>query len=81
MAKKRYDPLWEIVGEKVALQGREPDIDVPCPHCNVVVHLGNEAKAGERYVCGLCGGESEVVPGPSGGLDLTPRGKRSPRPQ
>ena len=61
MAKKKYDPLWEIVGEKVALQGREPDVDVPCPHCGVLVHVGNSAKSGERYACGLCGGVSEVV--------------------
>lgn len=61
MGKKKYDPLWELVGEKVALQGQEPDVDVPCPHCGVLVHLGNAVKVGERYACGLCGGVSEVV--------------------
>lgn len=61
MAKKKYDPLWELVGEKVALQGQEPDVDVPCPHCGVLVHLGKSAKVGERCTCGLCGGVSEVV--------------------
>lgn len=66
MAKKRYDPLWEIVDEKVALQGQEPDVDVRCPHCNVTVHLGSAAKAGKRYACGLCGGVSEVAEGPTG---------------
>ncbi len=63
MAKK-YDPLWEIVDEKVVLQGQGPDIDIPCPYCNVLVHLGSAAVAGERYACGLCGGVSEVVGGP-----------------
>jgi len=71
VAKKRYDPLWEIVNEKVALQGQEPDNDVLCPHCHVTVHLGLAAKAGERYACGLCGGVSEVAEGPTG-LLLTP---------
>jgi hypothetical protein len=64
VSKKKYDPLWEIVGEEVALQGAEPDVDCRCPHCHVVVHLGLNAKTGERYACGLCGGISEVVEGP-----------------
>jgi hypothetical protein len=54
VAEKRYDPLWKIVGEEVALQGREPDVDARCPRCHVVVHLGLKATAGERYECGLC---------------------------
>ena len=66
MAKKKHDPLWEVVDEKIALQGQEPDVDVPCPHCGVLVHLGGSAKAGERYACGLCGGKSEVVLGAEG---------------
>lgn len=66
MAKKKYDPLWEVVGEKVALQGQEPDVDVTCPHCGVTVHLGSAATAGEKYACGLCGGVSEVIEGPGG---------------
>jgi hypothetical protein len=61
MAQKRYDPLWEIVDEKIALQGQEPDIDVPCPHCHVLVHLGPGVSVGARYACGLCGGVAEVV--------------------
>lgn len=60
MSGKKYDPLWEIVDEKVALQGVEPDIDASCPHCYVGVHVGLEAKPGERFACGLCGGVSEV---------------------
>ena len=54
MAKK-YDPLWEIVGEKVPLQGVEPDIDARCPNCHVKVHLGTAAQAGDKVECGLCG--------------------------
>ncbi|OFW60572.1 MAG: hypothetical protein A2133_11980 [Actinobacteria bacterium RBG_16_64_13] len=73
MAKKKFDPLWEIVDEKVALQGAEPDVDVPCPHCNVTVHLGSAVKAGERFACGLCGGVSEVLPA-SAGAGLKPVG-------
>ena len=71
MAKKKYDPLWEIVNEKVALQGQEPDVDALCPHCHVTVHLGSEAKVGGRYSCGLCGGVSEVAEG-AAGLTLIP---------
>ncbi|MBN1321831.1 MAG: hypothetical protein JXA87_13455 [Thermoleophilia bacterium] len=66
MTKKKHDPLWEVVDEKIALQGQEPDVDVPCPHCGVLVHLGILAKAGERYACGLCGGVSEVAEGAGG---------------
>ncbi len=61
MAKKKYDPLWEIVHEKVALQGQEPDLDARCPHCNVTLHLGARADEGWRITCGLCGKTSEVV--------------------
>jgi ribosomal protein S27AE len=71
VTKKRYDPLWEIVGEEVALQGQEPDIDAACPHCHVTVHLGPAAKVGRRYACGLCGGVSEVVQGHNR-LELAP---------
>jgi ribosomal protein S27AE len=66
VAKKKYDPLWAIVEEKIALQGREPDVDVPCPQCHVTVHLGPGAKVGERYACGLCGEVCEVVGEPGG---------------
>ena len=63
MAKKKYDPLWEIVDEKIALQGMEPDMDGRCPYCYVTVHLGLGTKPGERYECGLCGGVSLVFQG------------------
>ena len=71
MAKKRYDPLWELVHEKVALQGQEADVDVACPHCHVTVHLGLGAAPGERYACGLCGGVSRVAED-GAGLDPEP---------
>lgn len=61
MAKKKFDPLWELVDEKIALQGQEPDVDLPCPHCHVLLHLGVAAEAGQRVTCGLCGGVSHVV--------------------
>jgi ribosomal protein S27AE len=52
---KRYDPLWELVDEKIGLQGQGVDVDVKCPRCHVVVHLGSGTKAGARFSCGLCG--------------------------
>ncbi len=58
---KKYDPLWEIVGEKVALQGQELDVDAACPHCHVIVHLGGSAEIGDRFACGLCGGVCTVA--------------------
>ncbi len=58
---KKFDPLWEIIDEKVALQDQGPDLDVPCPHCHVTLHLGASAPKGGRVRCGLCGGTSEVV--------------------
>jgi len=66
VAKKKFDPLWEIVDEQIALQGQEPDVDLPCPHCHVLLHLGSVAQTGQRVTCGLCGGSSEVVEGPEG---------------
>jgi hypothetical protein len=66
VARKKFDPLWEIVNEKVALQNEEPDVDLPCPHCHVLLHLGAKAPKGERITCGLCGGVSEVVDAPEG---------------
>ncbi len=60
MAKK-YDPLWEIVGEKVPLQGVEPDVDALCPNCHVRLHLGLEAKPGDTMDCGLCGAALTVI--------------------
>ena len=61
MGEKRYDPLWRILDENVALQGAEPDVDVRCPYCHVIVHVGLQAKVGERYECGLCGGVSVLT--------------------
>ena len=60
MGKKQFDPLWQIVGEDVALQGGEPDIDTACPHCNVTVHIGADFENGALVECGLCGGVSAV---------------------
>jgi hypothetical protein len=53
--------LWEIIDEKVPLQGAEPDVDANCPHCNVRVHIGTDLKPGEKVECGLCGGLSQIV--------------------
>lgn len=70
MAKK-YDPLWELVGEKVPLEGAEPDIDALCPNCHVRVHVGHEAQPGEQVECGLCGAALKIIQTPEGlGLDL-----------
>jgi hypothetical protein len=46
--------------EKIALPGQEPDVDLPCPHCHVLLHLGAAAQSGLKVTCGLCGGVSEV---------------------
>ncbi|GAB4245976.1 MAG: hypothetical protein Kow00122_02910 [Thermoleophilia bacterium] len=70
MAKK-YDPLWEIVGEKVPLQGAERDVDALCPICHVRLHLGLEIQAGDAVNCGLCGAALRVVSHDLGlGLEL-----------
>jgi len=61
VAKKKFDPLWEIVGEKIPLQGQEPGVDLPCPHCHVPLHVGPAAREGQRVTCGLCAGSSQVV--------------------
>jgi predicted RNA-binding Zn-ribbon protein involved in translation (DUF1610 family) len=61
MGKKKYDPLWELVDEKVALQGQEHELRVACPHCHVLVGVHTCAQAGECFACGLCGGVSRVV--------------------
>ena len=66
--KKRYDPLWEIVGEKVGLQGEEVARDVCCPRCRVVLGVPIDTRAGTVFSCGLCGATIEVVdtPGETG---------------
>jgi hypothetical protein len=66
---KKYDPLWELAGQKVALHGVEEHIDSRCPVCHVVVHLESTARAGERVECGLCG-ENLLVEQKDGTLTL-----------
>jgi hypothetical protein len=61
--KKKYDPLWEIVEEKVSLQGSEDTKPVKCPWCHVSVDLPGQVRPGERFLCGLCGAICEVTPG------------------
>jgi hypothetical protein len=66
VGNKKYDPLWELVGEKVALQGQEPAVEAHCPHCNVNLQMGPPQREpspedGARIVCGLCGGVSVVA--------------------
>ena len=61
MARKKYDPLWEILKEKAPLQGVEEDVDARCPFCHVVVHVGSATAPGRRVECGLCGTQLEVV--------------------
>lgn len=83
MVKKRYDPLWEIIGEKRALQNQEQHLDFPCPHCNVVVHLGSSPRQtedsclqgsslqdGASFECGLCGGRFVLRASNTGGVCL-----------
>jgi hypothetical protein len=66
VAKKKFDPLWELVDEKIALQNAAPDIDLPCPRCHVLLHVGDAVPDGQKVTCGLCGGISRVVEGPEG---------------
>ena len=58
--KKRYDPLWQIVDEKVALQGSECEAPVECPSCHVSLVLSGDIEGGRRFRCGLCGALCEV---------------------
>jgi hypothetical protein len=60
VAKKKFDPLWEIIDEKRALQNVEPRVDLACPHCQVKLELGPAVRTGEKVTCGLCGGTSVV---------------------
>lgn len=69
--KKRYDPLWEVVDEKVSLQGSEKSQTVVCPRCHVRVELPARARAGTRFRCGLCGTLCEVAEGVSVAHDGT----------
>lgn len=61
LRRKRYDPLWEIVGEKISLQGFQVAEGVSCPNCHVKVQLPEDPARGERYRCGLCGALFELV--------------------
>lgn len=65
MAKK-YDPLWELVGEQFPLQGVEQDVDALCPNCHVNVHIGLGATVGQDAECGLCGASLQVARGETG---------------
>jgi ferredoxin len=58
--KKKYDPLWEILKEKVSLQGGETRRPVTCPQCHVAMELPGEIGAGTCFRCGLCGALCEV---------------------
>jgi len=62
---KKYDPMWEILGEEVPLQGVGEDVDARCPVCHVVLHVG-DAEAGGEWECGLCGSELKLVRSDSG---------------
>ena len=59
--KKRYDPLWEIVGEKVGLQGEEVTRDVSCPRCRVALGVPAKTRTGTLLCCGLCGATCKIV--------------------
>ncbi len=59
--KKKYDPLWEIVGEKVGLQKARSKGIVSCPRCQVPIELPESLKPGGRFRCGLCGSVCEAV--------------------
>jgi hypothetical protein len=76
VGSKKYDPLWELVGEKVALQGHEPGVDAHCPHCNVNLHLAPTVENGQRIACGLCAGVSTVTAqGGAATLQAVPAGR------
>jgi hypothetical protein len=70
--KKRFDPLWEIIGEKVYLQGMSLTPAASCPRCHVLVELPQGSTRGERFRCGLCGALCEVIETPrDSGLAVT----------
>ena len=58
--KKKYDPLWEIVGEKVNLQGSASATTIKCPNCHVPLDLPGQVRPGRRFRCGVCGALCEV---------------------
>lgn len=57
---KKFDPMWELLGEDIPLQGVEEDVDALCPICHVTLHVGDAEAQSERE-CGLCGSELRVV--------------------
>jgi hypothetical protein len=63
--KKRFDPLWEIVGEKVTLQGIESSVATTCPNCQVTLELPKSVQPVRRFRCGLCGALCEIAESPS----------------
>lgn len=63
---KKYDPLWELVGAQLPLQGVEQDVDALCPNCHVNVHIGLDATVDQNAECGLCGASLRVVRGETG---------------
>jgi hypothetical protein len=63
--KKRFDPLWEIVGEKVSLQGTGSREVTTCPKCQVALELPKSVKQGHWFRCGLCGALCEIAESPS----------------
>jgi hypothetical protein len=58
---KKYDPLWEIVDERISLQGVEAARTVMCPECHVAMDLPVSAQVGTQFRCGLCGVLCEVA--------------------
>ncbi len=58
--KKRFDPLWEIVDEKVSLQGSEGTKTIKCPQCHVTLDLPARVRSGDPFHCGLCGARCEL---------------------
>ncbi len=59
--RKKFDPLWEIVDERVGLQGSCDIKTLFCPRCQVAVELPQVAEPGWRFSCGLCGAQCEVA--------------------
>ncbi len=59
--RENTDPLWDVVGERVRLQGHEDVTLFTCPKCLVEVELPRDAEVGSRFRCGLCGTFCEVA--------------------
>jgi len=54
---KKYDPLWELAGQKRALVGMEEDVDGRCPVCHATLHVEKDTPDRASVECGLCGAE------------------------